>query len=567
MKLHIKDWQVINPLSIKAGDRGVLAKIISALHKNRGLTSPKKVEEFYQADLKSVNFRNLKIDTKEVEKAVKRIKKAIKNNESIVVYTDFDVDGLVSGAILWESLYKLKARVMPYVPDRISEGYGLSQKGLDQAIANFNPKLLICVDHGVTAHQQINYAKQKGIETIIIDHHLIPDKKPAAIALVHTTQLCASGLTWAFCRHLLEKFRAKVNDNDLDLVALATVADLVPLTGANRILVKKGLVMINKTKRPGLNSLIEIAGLKKGEITEYHLGHILAPRINAIGRLHHALDALRLLCQKDEEKAKILAQKLNDINRKRQLLTVSSFLEADSQENYHGQKIIIVSGEQYHQGVIGLIAGRLTENYHRPSIVISETAHLCKASARSINGVNIVLLLKKTGKLLQDIGGHPMAAGFTISRKNLEKFKIALKILADKEIDESLFIKKLKIDLKLPLACLTRELSAKLVELSPFGSSNPEPVFLSEKVRVAGYKVIGRDHNHLKLILGAESGGNSFIQAIAFKRAEFAVNLTAGTYLDLVYNLGEDRWNGKNDLILKVRDVRLAPIKSGLTPF
>lgn len=566
MKLPLNNWLLQSTVKIDSHDKKATLKIIAELLKNRGLTDKKKIEEFYDAGTESVNFKNLKINSKQADKAVIRIKKAIKNKESVVVYTDYDVDGIVSGAILWECLHKLKVSVMPYVPDRQTEGYGLSNLGIDNAYAKFKPQLLICVDHGVTAEKQINYAKKLGIETVIIDHHLLPEKPPPAHALVHTTLLCASGLTWIFCRYLLKKLRKEVSENDLDLVALATVADLVPLTGANRILVKKGLVMINKTKRPGLVSLIEIAGLKKGEITEYHLGHILAPRINAIGRLHHALDALRLLCQKDEEKVKILAQKLDDINRNRQVLTVNSFMEADSGENYLKQKIIIVSGEQYHQGVIGLIAGRLTEAYHRPAIVIAETQALCKASARSIKGVNIVTLLKKTGTLLEDIGGHPMAAGFTIAKKNLDKFKKAVNLLADEEIDEEMFIKKLTVDLKIPLECLTRELSAQLNLMSPFGKDNPLPLFLSEKVRLAGYKVIGREAKHLKMTLGFDDDRGGYLSALAFNRSDFAVNLMPGTLLDIVYNLQEDRWNGKNDLILKVRDVRLAPPKAGLIP-
>ena len=416
--------------------------IIKILIKNRGLTNKKEIDEFLNPTLENLSIGKVLIKKRELDRAVDRIKKNVKNKESMIVWTDYDVDGIFSGAIVWETLHALGCKVLPYVPHRIDEGYGLSKKGIDFVKKEYSASLIITVDHGITAVEKIAYAKSQGIETIIIDHHLLPDKLPEVSAVVHTTSLCATGIAWFFADYLISKFpHLNVKNDNLDLTAIATVADLVPLLGANRTLVYYGLKKLNKTKRIGLKALIKEAGTEGRELGVYEISHILSPRINALGRLAHALDALRLICTKDSERATGLARTLNITNNNRRLQTESATYHAISKVRKETEtKLLYISHKDYQQGIIGLVAGRLVEEFNKPAIVISEGIEYSKASARSINGFNIVEFIRQASDLLIDVGGHPMAAGFTVLTENIEKLKNRLMIVIDKALEE----KKLK---------------------------------------------------------------------------------------------------------------------------
>lgn len=547
------NWQILSGFRFNPEKKDALDKLLKNLLKNRGLINKKEITDFFNPHLKGITINSLGISEKEAKKAQIRIKRAIKNNEKIVVYTDYDADGILSGAILWETLYSLKADCLPFVPDRIREGYGLSKAGIDKVKKDLNPSLLITVDHGITKREEVDYAKSKGIDVIIIDHHLMPAVLPKAKSIIHTTALCATGLTWIFANFL----KGKTMENLLDLVALGTVADLVPLLGVNRTLVKFGIDKINKTRRVGLNALIKISGLKKGEIDTYSLSHILAPRLNASGRLTNAIDSLRLICTTNPKRAEMLAADLNTVNRNRQNLTKESTQIAVSQVS-SSEGIIFVGHESFHQGIIGLIAGKLTEIYKRPAIVVSIGEEFCKASVRSVKGVNIVEFLRNASELLIDIGGHPMAAGFTVRKENLDKLKLKLLTLSDELITEKNLIPESLIDMELDPVYADKKLFDEISRLSPFGQGNPQPVFVGINLNVVNAHLVGREQNHLKLTLSSDKNPEKLIQAIGFNQSKIYALLETGTQIDIMYQIDKDDWNGQNRLILKLRDARLS---------
>ncbi len=552
----MKKWIVLNSTKIKDIDI-----IVETLLKNRGIKTKKEREKFLNPSLSDLRIDSTGIDLGELSKACQRIKKAIKNQESIVVYADYDVDGICAGAIVWEAIYGTYRKVMPYIPDRRKEGYGFSKIGLDYIKKEYNVSLVIAVDHGISSSEEINYARKLGIDTIVIDHHLPPLKLPKVISLVHTTKLSAGAIAWFFANYLIvklskNKFKNHQFNNleirNLDLAALATIADLTPLLDLNRIIAKYGLIELNKTKRVGLSVLMKEAGLEKGQIGVYEVGHILAPRINAVGRIDHALDALRLICTNNLERAKFLARRLNDVNRERQILTADSAFFASSlvRSNKIG-KLIMVQHESFNEGVIGLIASKLVEEFYRPAIVVSLGEKYSKASARSIDGFNIVETIRKASSFLMSVGGHPMAAGFTVATKNLKLLKEKLNSIVEKELDEKRLEKEIKIDLEIDLSVISKKLYYALEKLSPFGVGNPIPVFVSRRVKVIGVSLLGRDRKHLKLIL------ENKMKAIGFGMGDIFHKLSPGCLVDIAYMLELNKWNGETSLQLRLKDVKI----------
>ncbi|MGB9637268.1 MAG: single-stranded-DNA-specific exonuclease RecJ, partial [Microgenomates group bacterium] len=516
-------------------------EIIKTLLENRGVKTKKEIEKFLHP-VKPEDFtaKDLGIDAKEVKKALARIKKAIDEKEGIVVYGDYDADGICATAILWETLYRLTKNVLPYIPERVSEGYGLNKETIKNL--KFNPPaggknlgLIITVDHGITSAEKIKYAKKLGIDIIVCDHHQPPKEKPKCTAVVHTEKICAAAIAW----FLSNRIQSTTNHqppitNYLDLVAIATVADLEPLTGVNRSFAKYGLQALNETKRCGLLAIMEESGIKQGEIDTYEVGYIIAPRLNAMGRMEHALESLRLLCTGNREKAKDLAAKLGLTNRERQLLTeettkhaLESFrLRTASPTGDKGQaKLIFIEHETYNQGIIGLVAGKLVEEFHRPSIVVSKGEVYSKASARSINGFNIIEAIRAQSDLLVEAGGHPMAAGFTVETAKIELLKQRLVTLADSLIPEEILEKTLKIDLRLPLEKINLQLWQAIQQMSPFGLGNPEPVFVSKAV-IKNFRTVGNEGKHLKIVCQSQKTETNsqpiIISGVAFNQGGLA---------------------------------------------
>lgn len=520
--------------------------LLSLLAQNRGLTTKAKLEEFLNPTPEQI----LKVQLTQIEKATDRVIKAIKNKEKIVIYSDYDADGLCASSIMWETLYDQGASVMPYVPHRIKEGYGMSIGAIDQ-MKEDGVKLIITVDQGVTATTQVEHAKRLGIDVVITDHHVLPKNPPKPFALVHSTELCGAGVSWRFSWEVVKKLKAQYQEKlmqKLELAALATIADLVPLLSGSRAIVKLGLEKLAKTTRPGLLALIKSAGVN-GAIGTYEIGHILAPRINAMGRIEHGLDSLRLLCAKNQNQADQLASLLSKTNTRRQDLTtkaVTSALSLVTQDVLIG----VVSHKDWHEGVIGLVASRLVETYNRPMIAIAQGEIYSKGSARSIPGFNIVEAIRESSEFLVDAGGHPMAAGFTIETKHIEIFRERISKYAAKVITEDLLTKRVEIECELEVSDITSENLKTIEKFEPFGIGNPHPYFLTRGILVEDVRTVGQDSKHIKLQVDG-------ISAIGFNMGEMRAELRPGYQVDLVYSLAEDKYNGNNSIQLKMKDLQI----------
>jgi single-stranded-DNA-specific exonuclease len=550
-----KKWQIT---SVNSGQRlADSEEIIQILLKNRGLKTQKEIKEFLSPpDPCTLTPDDVGIDKFSLKQAITRIHKAIEKKESIVVYADYDADGITAGAVLWETMWALGARAMPYIPHRVDEGYGLSEKGIDAVRELYDPKLIITVDHGITAHEKVVYAKKLGIDVIVTDHHVKPEKLPDC-TIVHTTNLAGSGVSWFLSKELKESV-------SVELPVIGTIADLVPLIGPNRSIAKYGLAALRKTKRVGLEALYTDSGIDKKMIDTYTVSHQLAPRINAMGRLEHALDALRLLCTKDKDKATLLAQKLGLTNRERQKLTEDSVFHAFSmlpKLPKLPKKLIFLAHESYNQGIIGLVAGKLVEQYYQPSIVVSIGEIFSKASARSISGFNIIEAIRTSSDLLVDAGGHPMAAGFTVETKNLSALQEKLELFGEEHITDDMLIRQLKIDMEIALEDVTETLWKALTEFAPFGFGNPEPIFATRNVIVDDARLVGKDGKHLKLRISSKLPKSPKVSkllsfdCIAFGFGSLYGQLKKGTEIDLAYSIDMNEWNGARKLQLKVKDI------------
>ncbi len=519
-----------------------IEQIIDQLLEKRGIKSTLARRIFFDPQLKDFE-KDLEIPG--IDKAVKRIQKAIKNEEQIIVYGDYDVDGVCATAIMYHALTRLGAKVLPYIPHREKEGYGLSPLGLDAAKAK-GATLVITVDSGIVAFEQAKYAKSIGIDLVITDHHVALEKTPSAVALVHSTVMCGSGVAWCLARHLTEA------DDLLDLVAIATIGDMMPLVGVNRWFVKEGLKLLHHSQRPGLKALFLECAIVPTDITAYHLSHVLGPRINAMGRMGDAMDSLRLLCTGNETKAQTLARKLTETNELKKQLTVNAIEEARKiadqlSKEANPQKILIVHSKEWIPGIIGLVAARLAEEYKLPTIAISEGEGQSKASARSSGGVNIVEAIRKCSDLLIDVGGHPAAAGFTIHTERISSFKekmfTVMEAFTMTEQAETL------VDAEIGYKDITRELLDRLEELQPFGLGNPKPIFASKRMRIDDMKAVG-EGKHLKLNVNG-------IDAIAFSKGHMKGLLKLGQSVDVIYNVELNKFNGRENIQMNIVEIKV----------
>lgn len=527
-------------------------EIIKALFKNRDLKTKKQQKEFLNPkDPYKLTFQDTEISSVQLAKAVKRIKKAIKNKEKVIVYGDYDADGVCATAIMWETLNKLGLEVMPYIPQR-EEGYGLKVDVIDQMAKN-GVKLIVTVDQGIVHYRQVGHAKKKGVDVIVTDHHPPGKKKPPATAIVHTINLAGVGVAWFLANWLVKKINPKIKSPGLDLVTVGTVTDMVPLVGPNRSIVKFGLKAVRETKRPGLLSLYQFAGVEKEKIDTYEVGYIIGPRINASGRMDDPMEALRLVCTSDENRAISLAQKIDQKNRERQELLKQTTLHArDLWLKEDGKSaLIFIYHKSYEHGVIGLVASSLKDEFYRPAIVLAPRKDHWVASARSIDGFSIVEAIGEVADILGDYGGHPKAAGFNVSPKKLKEVKKRLIERAEKSLDKSKLIPRIEIDAEVELTDLNLALYQQVEKFAPFGVGNPQPVFASRQVKVANLKRVGTDNQHLKLKV------NGF-EAIAFGKGELLPQLSMAKPVDITYNVSLNKWNNRKKLELRIRDIKIA---------
>lgn len=496
---------------------------------------------------------------KEISLAVKLIKEAIKQDKPIIIHGDYDADGQTATAILWRTIHNdlNHVKTFPYIPNRFDEGYGLSvnsingikamlaEKGLD-----YKGALLVTVDCGIVSEKEVDQAKSEGFIVTVTDHHQPHESYPKADCVVWTDKSTGAGIAWMISYKLLERSKY------LDLAAIGTICDLQPLTDFNRSVAKYGIEELNKNPVPGIKAIAEISALK-AQIDTYEIGWIIGPKLNATGRLETAMDSLRLLCTDSMQQARQMAGKLNDLNRRRQEQTESNYKTAAIQ--FYKMKTIptflVSSDKSYHEGVIGLVAGKLTQTFYRPSIAISINSEekIAKGSARSIKGISIIETLRKFEHLFINVGGHDMAAGFSIKEENIQTLSEKLSQLAD--WDEGIFEKQIDVDCELPTNLISMDTYNATHQLKPFGIGNPEPTFLTKNLTISNFNSFGKENSHHKLFLQDEDGKQ--YTAIAFSRPDFVDYLTIGAEIDAVYSLSEDTWNGKSSLQLRLRDIKV----------
>ena len=487
--------------------------IFQTILSSRGLNSKEEINNFLfppKPNLKSL-ISETAIKEESIKKAKNLILDSIDKAENILVFGDYDADGITSSAILWQTLVFLakgkKAKVMPFIPDRTRHGYGLSLKAIkdilsgdafkETSIKNFYPHLVVTVDNGIVANEAVARLKKEGIKVIITDHHQVGSELPSADAIVHSTATSGAGISWLLSLYLSE-FSPHIFSM-VDLAAIGVVADQMPLTGLNREIATYGIEELTSSKNIGLNSLKKFSNIEAKKISTYDINFILAPRLNAAGRIDNPLEALRLLCSRDKSATDSIAKKMNDLNSERQLMTEKSIEKAVKEQVDH--KIIIVSSPDFHEGIIGLVAGKLVEKYNRPAIVISEGALVSKGSARSLGNINITDLIRRESSYLLSVGGHALAGGLSLNTADISRFKNSLYKYADKNILAEDLEKSLVVEGELTLAQATLKLSQLLSKLEPFGMGNYKPRFISRNLEVLEDRKIGRDGSHRKLVI------------------------------------------------------------------
>jgi single-stranded-DNA-specific exonuclease len=555
------NWKITGQLPTNSPH--TLQQIIEVLLHNRQIGQESHLRFLTPLPPDQIEYQTAHLDPNQLKTATNKILETIANNEEIVIYGDYDADGVSSTAILWLALHTLSDKVHPFIPHRERHGYGLSLKGVKEVIDTHHPKLIITVDNGIVAHEACEYIAGQGIDLIITDHHQLGKTMPKAQAIVHSTDICGAGVAWFLAKYLAhqtgnEKTIQEVAGS-LDLLAIGTIADLMPMTGINRSFAKYGLEQLTKTQRPGLIALKQEAGILDMPLSSYHVGFIIAPRINAMGRLEYGMDALRLLCTNNQTTAKQLATTLSDTNKTRQDITWESFTLAEQiyqqNQNLSQSNIIIIDHGDFHEGIIGLIAGKLTEKYYKPSIVISRGEEISKASARSVSGVNIIELIRMHQPLLINAGGHPGAAGFTLKTDMIDSFRQELIRTATSQITPDQLTPVLNIDCLLDLDDLNYELFNALVPFEPFGLDNPKPTF-ALTAKIMDLKAVGKEQNHLKMRLMHPDKFCQPLDAIGFNLGHFQDQFLPGQNIELAANLDTNTWNGHTSLQLIVKDIR-----------
>jgi single-stranded-DNA-specific exonuclease len=499
--------------------------------------------------------------------ACRRISLAAENKEKIGIFADYDADGIPGAALLYRTLSQIGIKCEVFIPNR-EGGYGLSQEGIDFLKKN-KCSLLITVDMGIRNIDEAKYCKSLDLELIITDHHLPGDILPDANIVINPKQvgdeypykeLCGCGVVYKLAQGLSKYFPKQIDEKflkwNLDLVAISTISDVVPLTEENRVLAKYGLVVIRKTKNIGLKALIDVAKLAPNEISAYHLGFQIGPRINAPGRLHSATKSFELLVSKDEEESRQLALWLDQKNEDRQLLMEKTQNEAISiadEKSLIKNKIIIVAGN-WQKGVIGPSASKLVEKYGRPVILFAEDGETLTGSARSISGINIVELFERCSKTIKKFGGHKGAAGITVTKEMYPKFENLILAEADKVISDEMLLPKINVDVEVSTDEITKELHEKLCAFEPFGMGNPRPVFISLGIHLLAPRFVGQMKNHLS---ASVKSNHQRLKVIFFNFPYDTGMISENEKYDIVFTVSMDEWQGQKNLSLSVLDIRI----------
>ncbi len=573
MSTMLKEWQLlpVAPLSLLRKYKDINPIVAQVLY-NRGLIDPLQAAHFlYDLEFSPATYSPFIM--KDMGLAVGRIRQAIKRKEKIAVYGDFDADGVTSTALMMQVLTAFGANAMAYIPNRVDEGYGLNTPALQKLAHEDGVKLVITVDCGIRSVEDVEAGKLAGLDIVITDHHSAGAEIPKAFAVVNPQQAdCKGDKTLAGCgvafmvacgmmmKHAEEYGKDRLPSlrlsDLLDLVAIGTVADVMKLNSPlNRILVTHGLKTINEGRRLGLRALAEISGLKQGSVTAMDIGFAFGPRINAAGRLESALTAYELLSSSNEGEAKGLAEKLQELNRKRQDLT----RDAQQRISQHIQdtganreQLIFAQDDHVPPGIVGLVAGRLTEEYYRPSIVLERGEGESRASCRSIPEFHITQALDECGDLLLRHGGHAMAAGFTVANENVNALYQRLLQKVKKALDGQALLPRVTVDMELRLRQLTVQLAEDLRMLEPTGHGNPAPLFMTRGLDVVDVRTVGNDNQHIKLKLRGDN--QPPIDAIGFGFGDWVD--TMPSTIDVVYHLEINEWQGRRNLQMRIEDMR-----------
>ncbi|MBX2989571.1 MAG: single-stranded-DNA-specific exonuclease RecJ [Bacteroidetes bacterium] len=537
----------------------------------RGIDDYDKAKAYFRPSLSLLHDPFM---MKGMESAANRLVAALQNNEHIRVFGDYDVDGTNGAAMLYVFFKELGGQASYYIPDRLKEGYGISNTGIDNAV-EAGATVFLAVDCGITAVDQVGYANRCGLDVIICDHHEPGSAIPNAYAVLDPIQagdtypfksLCGCGVGFKLIQAVAKKLgKESVLPSYLDFVTLASTADIVSLTGENRILVRLGLESINKNPRPGIRALIEIAGFTLGNV---HTGQIvfgLAPRINAVGRLGDAMRAVRLLTSETVEEAERLAKVMEEENMNRRKIDGDTFEEAQllierECDDVEAEAALVLHQDHWHPGVVGIVASRMVEKYYKPSIMMATVDGVAKGSARSVSGFNIYDALKRCEESILQFGGHKYAAGVTVELAKLEEFKEAFKNAVRDLMSDELRKPEIKIDTEITLQEITPRLVRLLNEFSPFGPGNMRPVFLSQHLELAGPpRIVGRNHLRFKV-----KQNNHIIDAIGFNLGHLMPKLTPGRRdVECVFTIEENDFvsrngNGRRDTVpqLKIKDIK-----------
>ncbi len=543
-----------------------MSPVLAQVLYNRSFTTPHDAARFLRADADAYD----PFQMKGMHQAVRRIVRAIEEWEPVVVYGDFDADGVTATALLVQALRALDARVTPYIPHRVDEGYGLNSDALLK-LARGGAKLVITVDCGIRSVQEVEDGKAAGLDIIVTDHHSLGPELPDAFAVINPKQdnckygedmLAGVGIAYKLAEALFLKFDqlkprdyVALLDDLVDLVAIGTVADLAPLNRPeNRMLVRRGLALLNQPKRQGLRALSKEAGLKAGAVNATSIGFAIGPRINAAGRLESAMLAYDLLMSDDIGEAQRLAEQLQELNKQRQELTreAQATIRARLEDSAElDAPLIFASDRGFKPGIVGLVAGRLTEEFYRPSVIMEEGAIESRASCRSIPQFDITAALDQCADLLVRHGGHAQAAGFTIRNENIPAFKRRLMDIASRALDGQDLTPSLEIDVEVDARHLSDALCTELAQLEPTGHHNTTPVFVTRQLRVQEHRTVGTNGDHLKLRLARS--GQPPLDAIGFRLS--AQMSRVPNCVDVAYVIEFNEYNGNRTLQLNVQDI------------
>ena len=556
-----------NRISKELADKLAISPVICQLLVKRGITTEEEANKFFKPSLNDLHDPFLMPD---MDKAVKRLNKALGEREKILVYGDYDVDGTTAVSLVYKFLRPYTTLLDYYIPDRYDEGYGISYKGIDYA-ADTDVKLIISLDCGIKAIEKIEYAKKKGIDFIICDHHMPDDTLPDAVAVLDAKRvdsiypyehLSGCGVGFKFMQAFAKSNNFPFADLEklLDLCAVSIASDIVPITGENRIMAYYGLKQINSNPSLGLKGIIDVCGLTGKEITMSDIVFKIGPRINASGRMMNGKEAVDLLLAKDSESAREKSENINQYNDERRELDKKITDEAnaiiDDFQDMADRKAIVVFNPAWHKGVIGILASLLTEKYYRPAVVLTKSSELITGSARSVSGFDIYKAIESCRDLLENFGGHTYAAGLSLKEENLEAFTNRFLQLAADEIVPEQMVPQLDVDAILDFKDINAKFMHDLKKMSPFGPDNQKPVFCSRRVKDYGTsKLVGKDLEHIKLEL-IDANSNSPIHGIAFGMHKHSKHIKGMKPFNICYTVEENTYNGNTSLQLMIKDIK-----------